>query len=381
MKRITIYTLALSMLAGTAQAQSVAPDAADMSKWSLKVQATANYFRTAPAPASRLARIHPGFGAALEYGLSPMGGLGLEVMYNPYGGELSNGSDLNASTLDFMPYYSLNLSNLIAPYRQGFWEKVNIYSETGAGIGFYGHALDNADRTNKQTLVARTGLSVAYRISDRWDLGLESQYRYYDRSDLAGQSIGKGFSEGLVAGVSLRYKFGATNRTHVRNVSLERPSPNNSFNNCLNAAEKRVRDLETNNDRLLAQLEALKNRPAHEAPKVEAPVLSYAIEFDFDSNNLTDASKSTLDAIAKILNSNDVWKKVTIYGNTDSIGTNAYNQGLSERRAQAVKSYLVEQNVNADKLACVGNGEEKPIDTNETEEGRQRNRRVDFGLE
>lgn len=381
MKRMTIYTLAVSMLAGTAQAQSVAPDAADMSKWSLKVQATANYFRTAPAPASRFSRIHPGFGAALEYGLSPMGGLGLEVMYNPYGGELANGSDLNASTLDFMPYYSLNLSNLIAPYRQGFWEKVNIYSETGAGIGFYGHALDNADRTNKQTLVARTGLSVAYRLSDRWDLGLESQYRYYDHSDLAGQSLGKGFAEGLAAGVSLRYKFGAKNRAHVRNVSLVRPSPNNSFSDCLNAAEKRVRDLETNNDRLMAQLEALKNRPTPEAPAAEVPVLSYAIEFDFDSKSLSESSYKTLDAIAEILNSSNVWSKLTIYGNTDSIGTNEYNQGLSERRAQVVKDYLIKKQVAESKIVAIGNGEEKPIDTNDTVEGRQRNRRVDFTLE
>jgi outer membrane protein OmpA-like peptidoglycan-associated protein len=222
---------------------------------------------------------------------------------------------------------------------------------------------------------------VAYRISDRWDLGLESQYRYYDRSDLAGQSIGKGFSEGLAAGVSLRYKFGATNRTHVRNVRLERPSPNNSFNNCLNAAEKRVRDLETNNDRLLAQLEALKNRPAHEAPKVEAPVLSYAIEFDFDSKSLSEKSYKTLDAIAAILNSSDVWSKLTIFGNTDSIGTNAYNQGLSERRANVVKDYLIQKQVDEDKIVTIGNGEEKPIDTNDTVEGRQRNRRVDFTLE
>ena len=185
----------------------------------------------------------------------------------------------------------------------------------------------------------------------------------------------------MVAGVSLRYKFGATNRTHVRNVRLERPSPNNSFGDCLNATEKRVRDLETNNDRLLAQLEALKNRPAPEAPAAEVPVLSYAIEFDFDSKSLSENSYKTLDAIAAILNSSDVWSKLTIFGNTDSIGTNAYNQGLSERRANVVKDYLIQKQVDEDKIVTIGNGEEKPIDTNDTVEGRQRNRRVDFTLE
>lgn len=215
-KMITPALLAFVSVFAHAQ-QTEQPE--ETSKWSASVKVTGNYFRTSPAPSSRLDRVHPGFGGTLEYGFTPFGGLGMELMYNPYGGELSNGSELKAGTFDVMPYYSINLSNLIVPNRTGFWEKVNIYSETGAGFSFYHYGIDNADATNRLGLVAKTGMNVAYRLGDALELGLESFYRYYDRSDLAGQSIGKGFSEGLTAGVNLRYKFGAKNKTHVRNMS------------------------------------------------------------------------------------------------------------------------------------------------------------------
>ncbi len=66
-----------------------------------------------------------------------------------------------------------------------------------------------------------------------------------------------------------------------------------------------------------------------------------------------------------------------IYGHTDSTGTKEYNQGLSERRAQAIVTYLVDRGVAKDRLSAFGFGESKPIATNKTREGRQKNRRVE----
>ena len=65
-------------------------------------------------------------------------------------------------------------------------------------------------------------------------------------------------------------------------------------------------------------------------------------------------------------------------GDTDSIGTDAYNQGLSERRAESVRSHLVDRGVSASRLTAVGYGESQPIASNETEEGRALNRRVEL---
>jgi len=65
-------------------------------------------------------------------------------------------------------------------------------------------------------------------------------------------------------------------------------------------------------------------------------------------------------------------------GHTDSIGTEAYNQKLSERRAAAVKEYLVSKGIPSAKITTIGKGKTQPVATNKTKEGRQKNRRVDI---
>ncbi|MBW1636225.1 MAG: OmpA family protein [Deltaproteobacteria bacterium] len=100
--------------------------------------------------------------------------------------------------------------------------------------------------------------------------------------------------------------------------------------------------------------------------------------FDFDKAEVKSAFFPLLDDIAKILSDNP---KMTLQleGHTDSVGSVEYNQALSERRANAVKNSLVERSmVDANRLSAVGYGESKPITTNETAEGRAKNRRVDL---
>ncbi len=70
--------------------------------------------------------------------------------------------------------------------------------------------------------------------------------------------------------------------------------------------------------------------------------------------------------------------KLEIEGNTDNVGTDTYNQGLSERRAESVRSYLAQQGVAASAMTAVGFGEARPISTNDTAKGRQENRRVEL---
>ncbi|HEX7606705.1 MAG TPA: OmpA family protein, partial [Usitatibacter sp.] len=89
-----------------------------------------------------------------------------------------------------------------------------------------------------------------------------------------------------------------------------------------------------------------------------------------------DGKKSIDEALAK-LNGVDL-EMVIATGHTDSIGTDAYNQKLSERRAAAVKDYLVSKGIPASKITTIGKGESQPVATNKTKEGRQMNRRVDI---
>lgn len=104
------------------------------------------------------------------------------------------------------------------------------------------------------------------------------------------------------------------------------------------------------------------------------------IEFDFDKSSLqgSEAAKR-LDKVADFMKRHpDV--KVLVAGHTDSMGSDEYNQALSERRAKTAVDYLVEQGISRNRMTSKGYGEKRPIDTNETEEGRQHNRRVEFTI-
>ena len=102
------------------------------------------------------------------------------------------------------------------------------------------------------------------------------------------------------------------------------------------------------------------------------------VNFAFDKSELTAESIAILDQAVDVLNRYAALK-VEVAGHTDSVGTDAYNQGLSERRAKAVYDYLTGKGIAADRLSGPnGYGEAKPIDTNDTSEGRARNRRTEL---
>ena len=101
------------------------------------------------------------------------------------------------------------------------------------------------------------------------------------------------------------------------------------------------------------------------------------IYFDFDKTTLQEASFKELDKVVDFLESNSQ-VEIEIAGHTDSKGADAYNLNLSQGRAEAVVSYLISKGVGAWRLIARGYGETKPVDTNDTEEGRAENRRVEF---
>ena len=101
--------------------------------------------------------------------------------------------------------------------------------------------------------------------------------------------------------------------------------------------------------------------------------------FDFDSYKLTEEAIPVLNDVAAWLKENeDV--TVVVEGHTDSIGTDAYNQILSENRANAVVKYLIDKGVAANRLTAVGYGKSRPVNDNATAEARHLNRRIEFRL-
>lgn len=104
----------------------------------------------------------------------------------------------------------------------------------------------------------------------------------------------------------------------------------------------------------------------------------YDIYFSFNSDQIREESGPTLHEISEVMHHHPDWK-LSIAGHTDAIGGDASNMDLSKRRAAAVKSALVTNyQVAANRLTTTGYGKSRPVDTNDTEEGRARNRRVEL---
>ncbi|KDD67473.1 membrane protein [Pseudomonas mandelii PD30] len=99
--------------------------------------------------------------------------------------------------------------------------------------------------------------------------------------------------------------------------------------------------------------------------------------FAFNQSELTPAAQSKLDSLMPKLQSDDV-VSIKVIGHTDSVGSDTYNQALSERRASSVAAYLLSQGLAPNKLTSEGKGQSQPVADNETEEGRAKNRRVEL---
>jgi len=112
---------------------------------------------------------------------------------------------------------------------------------------------------------------------------------------------------------------------------------------------------------------------------IEQTLVVRAVDFEFNSLRLTEPAQETLDEVATAL-AKQPEMQVEIQGYTDSIGTDAYNLSLSQKRADAVKAYLVGKGLNSSSLTAKGYGKADPIASNATKEGRAQNRRVAFAV-
>ena len=116
--------------------------------------------------------------------------------------------------------------------------------------------------------------------------------------------------------------------------------------------------------------------PMREPEAVAEKIVLRGVNFDFDKSNIRPDAAVILDEAVSALSGSS--SAVSVEGHTDWVGTDAYNQGLSERRANSVKRYLVEHGIDEARLSTVGYGESRPIASNETRDGRALNRRVEL---
>jgi len=122
-----------------------------------------------------------------------------------------------------------------------------------------------------------------------------------------------------------------------------------------------------------------KPKPAPEKPKPVAEKVTFAADvlFDFDKAVIKPEGKSKLDDISNKVRGINLEVVIAI-GHADSIGSDAYNQRLSVRRAESVKAYLVSKGIEPNRIYTEGKGEKQPVADNKTRDGRAKNRRVEI---
>jgi outer membrane protein OmpA-like peptidoglycan-associated protein len=124
---------------------------------------------------------------------------------------------------------------------------------------------------------------------------------------------------------------------------------------------------------LEAELAALKAKPT---PRGMVLTLGDVL-FDTAQATLKPGAYQTIERVAEVLKA-EPDRKVTIEGHTDNVGSDEYNQGLSQRRASAVETALLERGVTREQIVAVGKGETFPVASNDNAGGRQQNRRVEL---
>jgi OOP family OmpA-OmpF porin len=242
--------------------------------------------------------------------------------------------------------------------------------------------------------MATLGAGVQYNMSERVALRGEIAARYdHDNntrgnlSDALGYNISheNGYTDAIVS-VGLVYNFGAAPAA----PAAEAPAATPAAPDC--------RTLDDDNDGVNNCDDRCADTPAGTVvgpdgcpQKVVIDLRGVNFKFDRpktgESNIEPTLQVPTADSIAILDQAIDALNrypeiKVELNGHTDSVGTDAYNQGLSERRAQIVADYMTSHGVDASRITAVrGFGESQPIDTNDTKEGRARNRRTELNVQ
>jgi outer membrane protein OmpA-like peptidoglycan-associated protein len=156
------------------------------------------------------------------------------------------------------------------------------------------------------------------------------------------------------------------------------PDPDNDQDGILDVKDQCPNDPETKNnfqDEDGCPDEA--RRARIEGKKI---VILDKVFFVYDKAIILEQSYPVLMEVAQILKENAPIKKVLIEGHTDSRGSDSYNRSLSDRRAKAVREFLIKQGIDRNRMLAKGFGEERPIASNDDDEGRQKNRRVEFTI-
>lgn len=358
---------------------------------------------------------NPTFGFNLRYAANPT----IAVQTNlTFGTMTTHPDDDNYFEREFEnSYITTSMSSQIDILRLlgSTSENVKLYTSVGLGLIFNDveTELNNREPSNwpnyigedhtEPAMFATFGPGVRFNLGRRIDLF--AQYDYY----ISNSEIIDGFRtrpeldidlhrrtpdnwSSVTAGIQI--KFGSSNKDadwHTYTPGVDQ-SAIEGINQRLDDLDDRVADntsriddnqeylrmLEERMDEFEERLNNLEQM-LEDMDRVEMTI-SNDVLFAFDSSTIRESAKPTLAKIARALN-NHPDRTLNVAGHTCDIGTEEYNQGLSERRAAAVKEYLVKSGISADRITTEAFGESDPLVPNENEAARKLNRRVELTIE
>jgi outer membrane protein W/outer membrane protein OmpA-like peptidoglycan-associated protein len=310
--------------------------------------------------------------ATVEYMITPHIGTELLVAWPATHGIDLKGfapnTDSRVGNVDVMPP-TLSLNWHFNP--NGVWRPY-----VGAGINY---TLFSGEET--RGALSGLDLSVDDSIGAAGQVGIDigqrnwifnANVRYIDMStdvELNGSKLGTLDLNPMVYGLHVGYRFGSVTPAAVAAPVAAPPPPP--------PPPPPAKCVDTDNDGVCDEADKCPGTPAGtKVDSVGCPMeQTLKLLFDFDSAELRPESITELERVVTFMG--DVpFAKAMVEGHTDSVGTEVYNQALSDRRAKAVFDYLSSRGVDPARLSSIGHGELKPIADNTTAEGRQLNRRV-----
>jgi len=357
--------------------------AQEYQRWSINVNGGLSSFL--PSDGRFFKDLGPSFGLSLEWTANPLWGISLDYQYVSYYNKKKHGH-----TNDLAISGRFNVSNVLAKFRSGHWQKLNSYLHVGAGA-----SIARTPRgTNLIGGVVPAGAMLEYNITPLLALNMDIGVCVHNNRF-------REVRKKLVyptATVGIRVKLGAGN--HIRNVSL--PDYEAAFTSSSGVSDEAIKQLQRQLkdtdaeaaknknaveeakrqiDALRREVESLKamKETAAATANTTAPaagLFSRTVTFDFAKAELKPSFYPFLDEVAAELVKTDA--RVAVIGHTDIIGDAATNMRLSVRRANVVANYLTKKGVPAKQVTTKGMGFTQPIADNKTEEGRQKNRRVEF---
>ena len=243
-------------------------------------------------------------------------------------------------------------TNLIKEYPMT--SDLSAYALAGAGVEFF----DEERNGNESGLFGNYGVGIKYKIAEEFSLKADVRHAI---------SLDHG-NNNLLYNLGFAFPFGEVAKPAP---VVAKPAP------VVVPAPVVEAPKDSDNDGVIDALDKCPNTMA--GAKVDTvgcmTLVNLNINFDTNSSTIKDSYNSRIVEFANVMKSNTKLK-ATIEAHTDSVGTNKYNQKLSERRAASTVEALKALNVDSSRLTAVGYGETKPVADNATKEGRAENRRV-----